>query len=208
MKNTPSIAQLQLDWTNLHDLDRAATVRSLNESGLSIRKIASSLNKSESSLRRLLIALDAPAEDRLLARQGKISTNELVRRSEAAELKRDARAREETVRRQEEQAVKASVRICRWLRAECICGGNAEQVIEEVRRELYMTERQGRLKQPMKKANASIARIIELSKPKFAMGENAEFITWYAAWLFRWALSSFVDPVVRDKALDLAVQKQ
>jgi len=154
-----------------------------------------------------MTALDAPAEDRALARLGKISTNELVRRSEAAEEKRADKAREETTRKQEEQALKATAQICRWLRTESIFGGNAEQVIEEVRRHLYWAEAQGRLNQPKKKPNASISRIIELSKPTLPIGENAEFITWYAAWLFRWSLWSFVDPVVRDKALDLALQQ-
>jgi len=53
----------------------------------------------ESGLRRLLKALEASAEDRLLSIEGKISTNEIVRRAEAAETriaveKRDASERE------------------------------------------------------------------------------------------------------------------
>jgi transposase len=59
MNNIPSIPQLQSDWINLHDLDRAAAIRSIHSSGISIRQIATQLHKSESSLRHLLIALDA-----------------------------------------------------------------------------------------------------------------------------------------------------
>ena len=43
-------------------------------------KVAAQLQFSESLLRHLLLALQAPACDRDLARQGKISTNELARR--------------------------------------------------------------------------------------------------------------------------------
>ena len=70
MNNTPSIQQLQSDWFSLHDLDRAAAIRSIHSSGTSIRQIAAQLHKSESTLRHLLIALDAghqggPRKDRL-----------------------------------------------------------------------------------------------------------------------------------------------
>jgi len=207
--NYPSpLAKLKADWPSLHDLDRATAVRSLNKSGMSVRKIASNLKVSESLLRHLVIALDASAEDRVLARQGKISTNELVKRSKVAKQRRADKIREETTNKQEDQAQTACAQICRWLVSERIFGGNAEQVIDEVRLHLFWAESQGRLNQPMKKPNASVFRIIELSKPKFSMDENAGFITWYAAWLYRWTVWSFVDPLVRDKALDLALQRQ
>ena len=67
MINVPSIAQLQSDWFKFSDLDRAAAVLRLNQSGISIRKIASQLHLSESLLRHLLQALKAPACDRDLA---------------------------------------------------------------------------------------------------------------------------------------------
>ena len=83
MTNPPSIAQLQIDWFKFSDLDRARAVFDINQSGISIRKVAAQLHLSESLLRHLLQALKAPASDRDLARQGKISTNELARRAKA-----------------------------------------------------------------------------------------------------------------------------
>ena len=71
MKNTPSITQLQEDWHKLPDLERARAVQAIvSRSGLSIPKIAAQLQLSESLLRHLLQALQAPASDRDLARQG------------------------------------------------------------------------------------------------------------------------------------------
>ena len=72
MKRIRSIAELRTDWINLHDLDRAKAVRDLHNAGVSIRQVAAHLQKPESSLRRLLTALDAPVEDRALARKGLI----------------------------------------------------------------------------------------------------------------------------------------
>ena len=86
---TPSsaITDLKVQWPDLHDLDRAKAVRALMAAGASIRKIALQLPVSESSLRRLLQAAQASLEDRFLASKGKLSTNELVRRTAAAKAR-------------------------------------------------------------------------------------------------------------------------
>jgi transposase-like protein len=83
MENTPSIAQLQSDWFRFSDLDRASAVLTINQSGISIRKVAAQLHLSESLLRHLLQAFQAQASGRVLAQKGKISTNEFVRRARA-----------------------------------------------------------------------------------------------------------------------------
>jgi integrase len=79
-----AIADLQAKWHILHDLDRGRAVYAIQQDGTSIREIARTINCGESLLRRLLLAIQAPVEDRSLARQGKITTNELVRRAKAA----------------------------------------------------------------------------------------------------------------------------
>jgi transposase-like protein len=94
MENTPSIAQLQSDWFRFSDLDRASAVLTINQSGISIRKVAAQLHLSESLLRHLLQAFQAPAGDLVLAGQGKMSTNELVRRGKAAGHRRSPHHRE------------------------------------------------------------------------------------------------------------------
>ena len=63
------IHQLQTNWAKLGDLDRAKAVKTIHRSGMSIRHIATQLNCSDALLRHLLTALEAPIEDRVLARQ-------------------------------------------------------------------------------------------------------------------------------------------
>jgi len=65
------------------DLGRAEAVLGIKQSGIPIRKIAAQIGFSESLLRHLLKALRAPACDQVLAREGKISTNQLVRCAKA-----------------------------------------------------------------------------------------------------------------------------
>ena len=54
MKISRLIAQLQADWINLHDLDRAAAVQSLHKTGLPIRQIAAQLPEPGLDLALLL----------------------------------------------------------------------------------------------------------------------------------------------------------
>src|ERR1035437_10183374 len=91
---SPAVAKLQSGWHPPPDLDRARAVHAIKQSGVSTRQIALQLHVSESLLRHLLQALQAPIEDRYLAHQGKISTNELVRRARAAGIRRTGMHRE------------------------------------------------------------------------------------------------------------------
>jgi lambda repressor-like predicted transcriptional regulator len=89
-KSTPmtspsfAIAELQAGWHTLVDLDRGRAVFNIHRKGTSLRELARKLSCNESLLRRLLKAIQAPVEDQLLARQGTITTNELIRRAKAA----------------------------------------------------------------------------------------------------------------------------
>jgi transposase-like protein len=87
---TAAVNQLKNDWDPLRDLDRARAVAKIKQSGISIRQIAKRLDRGESGLRHLLLALQAPAADLVAARQGKLSTNDLVRRAKAASACRSA----------------------------------------------------------------------------------------------------------------------
>jgi lambda repressor-like predicted transcriptional regulator len=208
MTSVSTIPELKANWINLHDLDRANAIRSIHDSGISLRQIARQLHKGESSLRRLLIALDAPVEDRLLARQGKLTTNELVRRSKAAGLNRAARHREEIALEQARETLRAADTICNWFVNIGIAGSFGEQIIDEVRREFADRELYRSLPSVPKNPDIPINTIIERSRPKRAMDNNADWIGWYHEWLCRWAFFAFPDPVVRDAALEIALQKQ
>jgi lambda repressor-like predicted transcriptional regulator len=79
-----AVADLQKNWRDLQDLDRGRAVNVIHQAGTSLRSLAKALTCSPSLLRRLIEVDQAPLEDQLLARQGKITTNELLRRSSAA----------------------------------------------------------------------------------------------------------------------------
>jgi lambda repressor-like predicted transcriptional regulator len=88
-----SVEDLRARWNELHDLDRAESVKMINKSGISIRALAKELgSRSDTTLRSLFIAAKAPLPDRMLARQGKISTRQLVKR-----LKMAAEAHQENI---------------------------------------------------------------------------------------------------------------
>ena len=98
---SPALADLQMKWPDLHDLDRAKAVHAIKRTGISIRKIAQQLKVSEALLRHLLQALQALPDDQILARDGKISTKELVRRAKSAiigEARRDLAKAEQSKR--------------------------------------------------------------------------------------------------------------
>ncbi len=78
----------------LTDLDCARAICAIQLSGILTREIAFHLDCSESLLRPLLTALQAPPEDRHLTHRGKISTNELARRARAGGTRRTAKHRE------------------------------------------------------------------------------------------------------------------
>jgi len=96
MNNTSfTVEELRTTWHALSDLDRADRVENIHENGFSLREIASYLNCSASLLSHLLQAAQAPFEDRALARQGLLSTRDLVRRARSTGIRRANRHREE-----------------------------------------------------------------------------------------------------------------
>src|SRR5215469_12696062 len=80
-----TLAELRDQWHQLRDIDRALAVHKLHKAGTSLRALAKALGRSESLLRNLNLAAQAPVADRILARQGKISTRKLVRRAKQAQ---------------------------------------------------------------------------------------------------------------------------
>jgi len=208
MKSTPSITRLQVDWHRSSDLERARAVHTIKQSGVSIRKIAAELQVSESLLRHLLHALQAPSSDRVLAKQGEITTNELVRRAKAAGLRRDAHQREAIELERAKAARKAADVICDWLAREHLPGSYGEQIIEAVRREFAKRQLAGGLPQRPKGIEITTKELIERCRPKRPIDDNAAFIGWYHEWLCRWSFFAFSDDDIRDTALDLALQKQ
>ena len=127
----PLVADLQSRWYSLHDLDRAQAVKSIHQSGVSLRALSASLNCSPSLLTHLLQAGQAPPEDRLLAHQGLLSTRGLVRRARTVGTRRTALHREEIAFERELEALQFSQAIGRWLDEEGVASGDRERVVEQ-----------------------------------------------------------------------------
>jgi transposase len=203
-----AIDQLKRDWDQLNDRDRARAVAKFRQSGMSIRQIAKQLNRGESGLRRLLLALQAPAADLIAARQGQLSTNELVRRSKAASVRRANRKREDEEHDREVKAVEGSKLICDWLRDEGVYGPDGEQILGDVLRELVAREMDGSLPTPPKNTGIRLTELIKRCRPNRPRDENAASNHWFAEWLFRWAFFALPDQVVLEDALSKAKEIQ
>jgi transposase-like protein len=209
MSTTSSaVADLQSQWHTLPDLDRAKAVLAIKQSGISTRQIAQHLDCSDSLLRHLLAALQAPPADRLLLRQGKISTNELVRRSEAAGIRRTAMHRESREFERTQASRQGCEMICDWLAAEQMSGPYGEQIVDEARRQLAIAGMTGKFPKDAAPTDMPTAEIIKRCRPAELKTDAVSFIAWLARWLARWAYYAFTDSWVRDTALDLALDIQ
>jgi len=166
------------------------------------------LNCSESLLRHLLAAFQAPPADRYLARQGVISTNELARRSKAAGIRSSRMHREAREFERAQAARQGCKTICDWLANENIQGGNGEQIIEEVRWRLNMDEQNGKLPRLPAPIALPIFDIIQRCRPTDPSIDDFSFVASYARWLIKWSFYALTDPWVRDRALELALSEQ
>ena len=201
MTNTSSITQLQSDWFKFSDLDRASAVQSIKQSGISTRKIAAQLHLSEPLLRHLLKALQAPACDQVLARQGKISTNELIRRAKAG--LRPAKHHETlTIDRDRETRIAAGL-ISDWLLQTPLFGPAREMIVKEVQRKFLMMKEAGLHPSAVAPPDMPVSQIIARTKPP-AFDDSIDIVAWFAQWLCKWSFYAFLDEEIRDAALDLA----
>lgn len=205
---TLTITELKAQWSQLCDLDRARAVRSIKQSGLSTREIAHQLCCSESYLRHLLIGLLASREDRVLARNGKISTRELVRRVKAAGLEQEIKHQEAHKLKQVRASVQACKAICDWLVSEDIGGPEAELIIDETRRYLFDAEQSKKLPLGAAPFDMPTAEIVSRCRPLELKTDEFTSTAWFASWLTLWTYYSFTDTWVRDTALELALEQQ
>jgi lambda repressor-like predicted transcriptional regulator len=209
MSNPSSaVADLQSQWHTLHDLDRARAVYAIHQAGTSLRELAKALNCSDPLLRHLLAALQAPPADRALARQGKISTNELVRRSKAAGICRSSMHREAREFERTQAARQGCRTICNWLATERISKPYGEQIVDEARRQLAMAGMTGKFPKDATPTDMPTAEIIKRCRPAELKTDAISFIAWLARWLALWTYYAFTDTSVRDTALDLALDTQ
>jgi hypothetical protein len=205
MTNTSSIAQLQSDWFKFSDLERASTVLAIKQTGISIRKIAAQLHLSESLLRHLLQALLAPICDQDLARQGKISTNQLAGRAKAC--LRPAKQHEMLAIDRDREIRIAADLICEWLLQTNLFGPSRETIVQEVQRKFRMWKEAGLHPSAVAPPGTPVSRIIGRTKPP-SFDSSIDIVAWFAQWLCRWSLNAFPNENVRDSSLSLALEKQ
>lgn len=209
MTNASSaLTDLQAKWHTLHDLDRGRAVFDIQQDGTSIRELARKLNCSDALLRRLLMAIQAPVEDLLLARQGAISTSELLRRAKAAEVRRTANEHEALEFERAEDAVRGSKAICAWLVQERVSGGFGEQILCEAQRQLAEAEQTNKFPKEVAPADLPVEEIIRKCKPAGPTTDAVDLVARFAYWLALWAYYAITDSNVRYRAFELALNAQ
>ena len=203
-----SLVQLRNDWDKMHPLDRAKAVRAHKQAGMHVREISRQIGRPDSSLRHLLIALEAPAADIWLARKGKISINELVRRARSEQAQLAASRQKEEEKTREKEAAKAASVINGWLEGTGLNGPSCETIINLVREQLAWHEQNGTLPVRPERLKKAIAEIIQACKPPELNDDRVTFDGWIAAWLSNWVFWAFPDSDLRSNALDIALAFQ
>ena len=81
-----------------------------------------------------------------------------------------------------------------------------ERVIEETRSILFSNKQSGTLPKSASLAPGTpVDFIIERTRPPWSLNPDTESAGWYADWLARWVFFAFPDEVVRDRALNIAL---
>ena len=208
MIDSSAVTKLQTDWHTLHDLDRARSVNTIIKSGTSLRQLAKALNCSATLLRHLLEALQAPPEDRRLAQQGEISTNELVRRAKAAGIRRTDRQRESRQLERNKASIRGCTTICDWLAEENLSASSGQQIVGEARRLLAIAEDTKQLPRDAAPPDMPTGMIIQRCRPPEPKTDKISFVAWFAYWLALWVANSMTDSWIRYQAIELALERQ
>jgi transposase-like protein len=178
-----SISQLKSEWLQLADVDRALAVAAIRRSGTSIRQIARELGQRESGLRRILKTLDASPNDQDLARNKQISTSELIRRGQTANLQHAEQEGQVLQSKLARSTRKGSDLICNWICEQQISGPDGEFIIEEVRREFATRDQLDKLPEYPKRAAPPLPELIRRCKPERPKDDNSSSNAWYHEWL-------------------------
>jgi hypothetical protein len=152
-------------------------------------------------VRNLNRAGQAPIRDCILARHGKISTRELVRRGKQAEALRESREREA-------QAAKVCQAICDMLDRKQWSSAFGEPLVDEARRYLAFAEAQELVPdKPLPPVALPLHEMLERLWPKDT-GDAIEDINRCAESLVRFVIAALPDSISRHRALQLALDKQ
>jgi hypothetical protein len=199
-----AIADLQSRWHTFNDLDRAQAIKSIYQSGMSFRKLASILNCSPSLLTHLLQAGQAPLEDRVLARRGELSTRALVRRARAKGTHRTALHREAIAFEREQTAIQDSRAILNWLAEQDVTDADQKQFIERARQYLFQEEGTWPISPVAMSACKLADKTFRMRRPAQSNLAEIGLFAGFARQLADWALGGITDLQIRQRAFELA----
>jgi hypothetical protein len=206
--NTAAITDLRDRWEQLKDVDRAVAVYKIHEAGTSFRCLAQDLNCSESLLRQLNNAAQAPALDRILARRKKISTRELVRRGRSEKELQAKTARESLERQRKQDSEKVCDAISDFLAREDWSPQYGEQLIDEARRYLAFAEAAQLVpKDPFPPLCLPLVEVLKRLWPPSDSDDATDFNI-RAECLVKFVVAALPDSMSRHRALQLALQTQ
>jgi hypothetical protein len=204
-----ALSSLEKKWPDLrNDVDRATALEPVHRKGVPYRLLAENLGCSASRVRYLCQAARAPVPDRLQAGRGKISTRELVRRSKEAEKLASAKELDVLDQQRTKEATKGAEMIGDWLKTKLGFAGIREKVIDEARRILAENKWSGTLPNCAPPSGTTVETIIERTRPPRSVNPDSDSIGWVADWLARWVFFAFPNEVVRDRALNIALDKE
>lgn len=199
-----AVADLRSRWHTLCDLDRARSVESIHHGGMTVGAIASQLNCSPSLLFHLLRAVQAPTEDRELARCGEISTRELARRAGNSGTRTRSTQHEAIAFDRERAATQTSQAITRWLDEEKVADADRDWVIGRARLHLANTKELAVYPLAADLRDVPLDEVIRQVRPTQLETNGDRPVAWLAEWLALWTLRAVADEKVRTRALELA----
>jgi hypothetical protein len=154
------------------------------------------------------MAIQAPVGDQLLARQGTISTSELIRRGRAAGIRHTANQHEALEFERAQAAVRGSKTICDWLAKERVSGGYGEQILCEAQRQLADAEQTNRFPPGAAPADMPVDAIIRMCMPAGPATDADNLVARLAYWLALWTYFAITDSYVRYRAFEFALNAQ
>lgn len=146
--------------------------------------------------------------DQLLARSGKLTTNQLVRSAKAARASQEAKEGEALALKQAQASIRGCKEICDWLRRESFAGSYGEQIIIEAQRQLANAEQIGKFPSGAPPASMPVTEIIQRCRPAELKTDAILPIAWFGHWLALWAFYLMPDSSVRYRAFESAHDKQ
>jgi DNA-binding transcriptional MerR regulator len=203
-----AVADLQSRWYVLHDQDRVQEIKSIQESGMSLKELAAFLNYSPSLLSRLLRADRAPVECRVRARRDTLSTRALARYVFEPGTRCSSQDREAIAFEKERAAHEGCQTILTWLACQEVSLSDHQHIIKQAGVRIALAEPMKVPSRDVFNVNTPIDEIINDCRQMALMEDEDCIIACLGDWLARWSLRWIQDSWVRLRAIDLAYDER